>query len=91
MALKKDDGPTITVVGNDGIGQVLSGVMDVLTAICCVMANSGMIERSDIAEAMAAVLAQQDARDGGATEATQFAAAALKKFFSRQVVGGAVN
>ncbi len=73
-------------------GDFFTGILDVLVALGCALADSGALERSDIAEAMAVVLAQQNARDGGeATAATQFAPMVLRQFFSRQVATSAVN
>ena len=84
--------PTITITGNEQLGQFLGGMLDVLVAFGAALSNAGVIERADIVAEMDKVLGQQHARDGGqATEPTQIAPLIMRRFFSRQVVSSAVN
>ncbi len=84
--------PTITITGNEQLGQFLGGMLDVLVAFGAALANAGVLQRADIVAEMDKVLGQQHGRDGGqAAEATQIAPLTMRRFFSRQVVSGAIN
>ncbi len=78
----------ITVVGNAQLGQLLSGVMDVLVAFGCTLANAGLLERADIADNMRRMIEQQLRQDSGLPSARQFPAEALRKFFAAPVMEG---
>jgi hypothetical protein len=80
------DLPPLIVADPKELGDLMSGVLDVILAFACELTNVGLLERREIAMAMQRVLEQQTRRDGGPTPAVQYPAASLLKFFSTPVM-----
>jgi len=68
-------------------GDLLCGMLDVLIGIGVVLANSELVERAAIAQAMTGVIAQQLDQDPNASAARRYPAKIMRAFFERPVVG----
>src|SRR5947209_2707527 len=79
--------PPLILTDNRQVGEVISGVLDVMLAFGCALAERGLLERHEIAAEMQKVV-QQQLRQDGQPSPRQYAPDSLRRFFSAQVRPG---
>lgn len=78
--------PAITIPGEQA-GELITGMLDVLVAFGVVLANRGLIERADIADAMGRCL-EQLTRHPVNTPARRYPIETMRAIFSIPVTAG---
>lgn len=79
---------SITITGNEALGTMMTGMLEVLISFGCSLSNAGLLDRADIANEMRRMIEQQLRQDNGVRSPRQFPAECLERFFSRPVMQG---
>lgn len=78
--------PIRAVSGGNNQGDAFVGMMDCIFALGVAMANAGLMQREELAEAFESVVEQHEAREDCQSAARQYPAQALAKLFRANVV-----